>query len=185
MDTTAAWRQHRLSVYRYLRRRLPSRELAEDLVQETFLRLHRAPPDTATPEQLRVWLLRTAHNLVVDHYRAQRDEVGIDESLAADDGDRGTALRTLEPCIAPLAARLPGPYRAALLWDLAGLPQQEIARRQNIGLSGAKSRIQRARLLLKGEFERCCRYHFNHADVLVGYSAHAGDGPVPQTGGCP
>lgn len=168
--TAAAWQQHRDSVYRYLRRRLPNAELAEDLVQETFLRLHRTSPQTDTPAQLRAWLLRTARNLVVDHYRAQRDEVEVDDTLAADSGDRAASLRTLEPCIAPLAERLPEQYRAALLWDLAGVPQQEIAARQNIGLSGAKSRVQRARSLLQQEFQHCCRYHFDHADMLIGYT---------------
>ncbi len=174
-DTEAAWRNHSSEVYRYLRRRLPNAELAEDLVQETFLRLHRTPPQTDAPAPLRAWLLRTARNLIVDHYRAQRDEVGIDDSLAADNGDRAASLRALEPCIAPLAERLPEHYRAALLWDLAGLPQQEIAARQHIGLSGAKSRVQRARTLLQQEFQHCCRYHFDHADVLIGYTPLATD----------
>lgn len=173
MTTATAWQQHRLGVYRYLRHRLLSRELAEDLLQETFLRLHRTPPPVDDPAQLRPWLLRTAHNLVVDHYRAQRDEVGIDETSLADQGDRAASLRTLEPCIAPLAGRLSEPYRNALLWDLDGLAQEEIAKRQQLSLSGAKSRIQRARILLQKEFEHCCRYHFNHADVLVGYSPRA------------
>lgn len=170
MATATAWQQHRVGVYRYLRRRLPNRELAEDLLQETFLRLHRTPPPADAPAPLRAWLLRTAHNLVVDHYRGQRAEIAIDATSLVDEGDRAASLRTLEPCIVPLAARLPEAYRDALLWDLDGMAQQEIARRQQLSLSGAKSRIQRARHLLQKEFERCCRYHFDHADVLVGYS---------------
>lgn len=54
---------------RFLIRRLPSREVAEDLMQEAFIRLTRAqgPPPIRDPK---AWLFRAARNLVVDHYRA-------------------------------------------------------------------------------------------------------------------
>lgn len=172
-STGAAWQQHRDSVYRYLRRRVGNAELAEDLVQETFLRLHRTPPANRGEAELRAWLLRTARNLLVDHYRARRDEVELDEATPAN-SDSAAALRTLEPCITPLAGRLPEHYRSALLWDLEGMTQQEIAQRQSISLSGAKSRVQRARILLQQEFQRCCRYHFDHADTLIGYTPRTG-----------
>jgi RNA polymerase sigma-70 factor (ECF subfamily) len=168
MSTAAAWQQHRTSVYRYLRRRLSSREQAEDLTQETFLRLHRAPPQAKESTQLRAWLLRTAHNLIVDFYRARRDDVPLEEAEAV--AEAAPSLRSLEPCIAPLAAKLPEGYRSALLWDLDGIAQQEIARRQSVSLSGAKSRVQRARALLQREFERCCRYHFDADGVLLAYT---------------
>lgn len=177
MPITAAWRQHRQSVYRYLRRRLPDKAHAEDLTQETFLRFLQSPPPVSDPAPVRAWLLRVAHNLVVDHYRAQRNEIPLDQAdPAAETGSR--LFRELESCIAPLAGRLPESYRTALLWDLEGLPQQEIARRQNLSLSGAKSRVQRARSLLKVEFERCCHYHFDAEGSMTGY------GPRARTDSC-
>jgi RNA polymerase sigma-70 factor (ECF subfamily) len=96
------------------------------------------------PAQLRAWLLRTAHNLLIDHVRARKPEVPLDESLPLV-GNETATWRAFEPCIVPLAQRLPEDYRSALLWDLDGVPQQEIAERQGLGLSGAKSRVQRAR----------------------------------------
>lgn len=153
--TSRAWQQHRTMVLGYLRRRLSDPMLAEDLTQETFLRLHRAQPEFHEPAQLRAWLLRTARHLLIDHIRARRSEVPLDESLPL--VDNGSAVwRAYEPCIVPLAQRLPEDYRAALLWDLDGVPQHAIAERQGIGLSGAKSRVQRARGLLATEFARCC-----------------------------
>jgi RNA polymerase sigma-70 factor (ECF subfamily) len=153
--TTSAWHQHSTFVQGYLCRRLHDPMLAEDLTQETFLRLHRAQPELQKPAQLRAWLLRTAHNLLIDHVRARKPEVPLDESLPLV-GNETATWRAFEPCIVPLAQRLPEDYRSALLWDLDGVPQQEIAERQGLGLSGAKSRVQRARGLLAAEFSRCC-----------------------------
>ncbi len=168
--TADAWHRHRASVYRYLRRRLPEREQAEDLTQETFLRLCRATPPLLEPAQVRAWLFHTARNLIADHYRARRNEVSLDEVSVPLETDAASSLLALEPCIAPLAARLPASYGAALLWDLEGVPQAEIARRQSLSLSGAKSQVQRARGLLRQEFERCCQYHFGPDGALVAYT---------------
>lgn len=153
--TASAWQQHRPVILGYLRRRVTDPMLVEDLTQEVFLRLHKAPPPRAEPPQLRAWLLRIAHNLLVDHYRASKGEVPLDEALHLS-ANEPAPWRAFEPCIETLAQRLPGAYRAALLWDLDGMPQQEIAQRQGIGLSGAKSRVQRARVLLTQEFVQCC-----------------------------
>lgn len=153
--TTTAWHQHHAVVLGYLRRRVADPALAEDLTQETFLRLHRSQPMPQESVQLRAWLLRTARNLWVDHIRASRPEVPLDEALPIADAEPAV-WRAFEACIVPLAQRLPEDYRAALLWDLDGVPQRMIADRQGIGLSGAKSRVQRARGLLAQEFARCC-----------------------------
>lgn len=153
--TANAWRQHRSAVLGYLRRRAGDAMLAEDLAQEAFLRLHKAQPALSEPQQVRAWLLRTAHNLLVDHFRAGRGEVPLDEALPVA-AEEPAAWRVFEPCIETLAQRLPADYRMALLWDLDGVPQRTIAARQGLGLSGAKSRVQRARNLLAREFVQCC-----------------------------
>lgn len=165
-QTTQAWYRHRSTVVGYLRRRLRDPMLVEDLTQETFLRLHRAQPSLAEPLQLRAWLLRTARHLLIDHIRARKPEQPLDERLEPAAPEPAT-WRAFEPCIAPLAQRLPDIYRTALLWDLDGIPQQEIAQRQGIGLSGAKSRVQRARVLLAQAFAHCCDDLSDPDDALL------------------
>lgn len=153
--TTQAWQQYGSTVRRYLRRRLSDPMQVDDLTQDTFLRLHRAQPDLQDPAQLRAWLLRTAHNLLVDYLRASRAPATLDDltPLAADEPP---AWRAFEPCIVPLAQWLPETYRAALLWDLDGVAQQEIAGpaghrsvgRQIAGSAGARAACSGVRALL-------------------------------------
>lgn len=162
-----AWERHRHALQGFLRRRLADPTLAEDMTQEVFLRLQQAQPEVHDPKHMRAWLLRTARNLLVDYYRSRREHLAADDDIPSVP-DPAASLRQLEPCIAPLLARLPEPYRGALTLDLEGFTQREIARRQGVGLSGAKSRVQRARDLLQRQFERCCDYVFDHDDVLVG-----------------
>ena len=51
------------------RRHLRSTELARDVVQQTFLQVHRARRDFRTGAKLRPWVFTIATNLVREHYR--------------------------------------------------------------------------------------------------------------------
>jgi RNA polymerase sigma factor (sigma-70 family) len=87
-----AYQEHAPAVLAFLGRRLPSRDEAEDLLQETFVRAIRA--GNAREEQLRYYLLTTARHLLVNRLRRPRlvvpaDELaarrgGADEDLARD-----------------------------------------------------------------------------------------------------
>ena len=79
----AAWYDaHRSTVYRYVRFRTATRESAEDVTSEVFLKalrsLHRYDPSLASP---RTWLLRIARNAVTDHLRALRRRGSLHVSL--------------------------------------------------------------------------------------------------------
>lgn len=175
IDIITAWERHQSAVSGFLRHRLASRADAEDLLQETFLRLHRArPPGLTDSSAVRAWLLHTARNLLVDHYRAARPTGTLQDDPADDGRHLPTPLESLQPCIAPLVAKLPEKYRQALSLDLEGIPQQAIALRQGVGLSGAKSRVQRARNLLRREFDRCCAFSHDDDGSLLDYRKRPG-----------
>jgi RNA polymerase sigma-70 factor (ECF subfamily) len=53
------------------------------------------------------------------------------------------------------------------LAEIEGLPQQEVADRLGLSLSGAKSRIQRGRAMFKKELEQCCRFEFDRRGNLM------------------
>jgi RNA polymerase sigma-70 factor, ECF subfamily len=66
--------------------------------------------------------------------------------------------------------QLPEHYReAVILSELQGLTQKEVAKVQGTSLSGAKSRVQRGRALLKNMLDDCCRLEFDHRGRLCGY----------------
>jgi RNA polymerase sigma factor (sigma-70 family) len=73
----AAYEAHGPAVLAFLGRRLPSRDEAEDLLQETFVRAIRA--GNAREEQLRYYLLTTARHLLVNRLRRPRVVVAADE----------------------------------------------------------------------------------------------------------
>lgn len=97
----AAYEEHAPAVLAFLGRRLPSREEAEDLLQETFVRAIRA--GNARQEQLRYYLLTTARHLLVNRLRRPRLVVGA-EALPGARAAGDDALPSLEAVVDAQAA---------------------------------------------------------------------------------
>jgi RNA polymerase sigma-70 factor (ECF subfamily) len=77
----------------------------------------------------------------------------------------------------PLLGALPTPYRQALaLAEVEGLSQREIAGLEGLSLSGAKSRVQRARRMLRAALLSCCRVELDRHGSVLDY--------VPLRAGC-
>jgi putative glutamine amidotransferase len=144
MTTEAIYERHSAGLIRRLQRMLGSRESAEDLAQEAFLRLwQRAPADLAPAEQA-AWLQRTATNLAIDELRRRRhrDHGQLEEeAVAALSGDGAEAL-TVREALARLSAH---ERLLVLLRFQAGLSHAEIAETLAISTDAARKRVERAR----------------------------------------
>jgi RNA polymerase sigma-70 factor (ECF subfamily) len=81
-DFATWYHEHRSTVFRFVRFRVATREAAEDVTSEVFMKAlrsyHRYDPDRASP---RTWLLRIARNAVTDHLRALKRRGSLHVSL--------------------------------------------------------------------------------------------------------
>lgn len=156
------WAELTSQVRRFVGRRLSDPHAADDVTQDVMLKVQAQLGELPPEEKLSAWVWRVARNAIVDHYRARgvRDHGSIDEAQVPDGtgaDEQHEAVRELTPCLNKLIAHLPEPYRQALtLADLEGLSQQELAERAGVSLSGAKSRVQRARQQLRELILDCC-----------------------------
>src|SRR5512146_737083 len=82
-STAAAALVHRVSpqIHRYFLAQLASRRHADDLLQETWLRIHEARHTYRTGEPLLPWLYAIARHIRVDHYRKARRTTAREEGL--------------------------------------------------------------------------------------------------------
>lgn len=157
-----AWQEivhtHTRRIYNLCYRFTASREEAQDLTQEVFLRVFRTLKSyDAGQGALGVWMHRVARNLLIDHYRAtrhQRASVSLEDELPrleekpsrALPPDRGVALGELSAAIQQALARLSPELReAVILRDLQGLEYREIAQVLEVPEGTVKSRINRGR----------------------------------------
>jgi RNA polymerase sigma factor (sigma-70 family) len=144
MTAEAIYQQHSASLIRRLERMVGSRESAEDLAQEAFLRLWQRAPAGLAPAEQAAWLRRTATNLALDELRRRkvRDHRELeDEAIAALSSDGSEALAVRES----LARLSPHERLLVLLRFQAGLSYGEIGETLAITTEAARKRVARAR----------------------------------------
>ncbi|MBY5994156.1 RNA polymerase sigma factor SigZ [Ferrimonas balearica] len=164
------WQQHRAQLRQYISKRVDDSATVDDLLQEVYLKAHTQLHQLRAQGSLTAWLYRIAHNTIMDHHRQQRRWQALPEAdeLAAPEPDQaGLAHQELAQCLVPLIDELPERYRVPLkLAELEGMGQQAIADRLDLSLSGAKSRVQRARQQLRQKLTACCDIEVGRGGVL-------------------
>jgi RNA polymerase sigma-70 factor (ECF subfamily) len=152
----ALWREYRVRLRAFVARRVRDADAVDDIVQDIYVKAHTGLHALRSQERIAAWLYRIAANAIADHFRAQRPTEELPEDLPAPEQQRDCTAE-LARCVAPFLAGLPETYRSALqLSEINGLPQREVAERLGLSLSGAKSRVQRGRKLLRERFLECC-----------------------------
>lgn len=171
-STDAIWTHMSSDLRRFIRRRVSDDHVADDLLQDTFVRVHRNIGTLQEADRLAAWVYRIARNVINDHHRkAPSSAVALADADPADDGDDHlTQLRCRCGWLDEMIQSLPQGYRDAVqLAEIDGLSQQEVADRLGLSLSGAKSRIQRGRAMLKDALDRCCRFEFDSRGNMMDY----------------
>lgn len=174
-----SWSAHRLALYRFVLARVRDEAAAEDIVQDVLARAYAQRGSLKAPSRLRAWLYRITRNAIVDYYRSRKPTEPLPEDLEreAEAGGDNTAEHELARCLLPLLETMPEPYRTALkLVEFDGLKQREAARRLGISSSGAKSRVQRARRMLRDALLECCRIELDSRGHVMDYEPGEGCG---------
>jgi len=159
---------------RYLQRLVADAAIAEDLLQETLIRVARGLPDFDGRSSLKTWTFTIATRVGMDHFRKLGDKpqtVEESETTELPDSeptpDERLALTQMNACVREVIASLPTDYRAAiLLHDLGGLSIRETATACGCSEANAKVRIHRARAKLKAALQKACSFYHNEDNVL-------------------
>lgn len=169
-STDAVWTALSADLRRFIRRRVADDHVADDLLQETFVRIHRRIDALSDENRLAAWVYRIARNVVNDHYRRDAAAaVPLAEIHVAEEADPLAPLRAgASVWLEELVRQLPETYREAVqLAEIDGLSQQQVAERLGLSLSAAKSRVHRGRAQLKQVLDRCCDFRFDRRGNLV------------------
>lgn len=172
-------RRHQQPLVNFIARFINDRNSAEDLAQETFIRIfkaaHRYKPGRA---HFKTWMYHIAKNLCKNELRnrERRDKYRVDNVIDSGSDSNGDseeidlivntpANQAFQPEVAlerkelrnalqKAIAELPEQYRLPLvLRDLQGLSYEEISEVLELRSGTTKSRINRARLMLKDKLK--------------------------------
>jgi RNA polymerase sigma-70 factor (ECF subfamily) len=159
---------------RYLGRYVGDPALADDLLQETLIRITRSLPSFAGRASLKTWAFSIATRVAADHFRQpvhRAHIVDIGETPELADGepaiDQRLVVDEMNACLRKVIDSLPEDYRAALvLHELEGLTADQIADALGCSVATAKIRIHRGRLRLKEALQGECDFYRDRENVL-------------------
>ncbi len=155
--------RHSRRVRDYIRMMVKDADLADDIFQETFIKVVRVIDEGRYNDNGKFlsWVLRIAHNKVIDHFRAQRQATMVSESSAGYNvlGTMRFAEQTVEDRIVgeqiegelrDLVGLLPDEQREVVeLRYFAGLSFKEIAEQTDVSINTALGRMRYALINLR------------------------------------
>ena len=155
--------------------------ITDEILQEVFIKIHVNIGSLKDETKINNWVFQLTRNTITDYYRKQNvrfeEEEKIDEFKQIDlskedfiinENDRNLS-EEITSGLRPLIESLPYKYSQALiLTEYEGLSQVELAKKLKISTSGAKSRVQRARKMIKDSLLNCCHYEFDKYGTVIG-----------------
>ena len=167
MDTKDIWKLHADDIKYFILSKVKDEVIADDLLQETFIKVHTKLNTLKDEDKLKSWLFSIARYTVLDYFRSKKlvyettDEDFIFEEQKLE--------HTEVDCLHGIIKSLPKKYRDPLfLSDIKGIKQQQIANQLNLALPTIKSQIQRGRKMIAQGFVDCCDFVINDQGFLVG-----------------
>jgi RNA polymerase sigma-70 factor, ECF subfamily len=166
----------RHAVRRFIGARVQQAAVADDLTQDVFLKVLRQLPRVRDPRRVIGWIFQIARREVADHFRRARPtEVFSEEHDASTSAppemlerEEARLREDLGAYVRSVVDGLPAPYRKALLLtDHQGLTQVELAQRIGRSVSAAKSRVQRARAMVRATIDACCHFDVDRYGRVV------------------
>jgi len=171
-DSVAAlWSELSAPLRRYIRTRIANAADAEDVLQEVFIRVHRQLSTLRDTSKLQGWVYRIARNAIIDNLRTLKSR--REHAASPEDGvdiakPSGSEALDLTPTLRRMVDELPGHYRDALIrHEFEGQPIRSLATSLGISETATKSRVRRARMLIRQMLDQCCRFEFDRRGRVI------------------
>jgi RNA polymerase sigma-70 factor (ECF subfamily) len=168
--TEKVWDEFNAELKHFILKRVPDEPGAEDILQDVFLKIHTHIDTLRESDKLQSWVYQIARNAITDYFRTYKPTPDIPEMSYMPEDPFDDVVSDLLPYVRDLVDSLPPDYRQALiLTEYEGLTQRQVAEKLGISVSGAKSRVQRAREKVKLMLLRCCHFEFDRLGRIINY----------------
>ncbi|MCX7548248.1 sigma-70 family RNA polymerase sigma factor [Xanthomarina sp. F1114] len=167
MTTQTIWNLYADDIKHFILSKVKNPVIAEDLLQDTFIKIHTKKDSLNDTEKLKAWTFSVARYTVLDYFRKNKISTTLSETDIVFIENKNE--HTEHDCLHGIIKQLPKKYRDPLfLADIKGLKQAQVAEQLKLPLPTIKSQIQRARKLITQGYMDCCDLKMNSKGVLVG-----------------
>ncbi|MEM6700228.1 MAG: sigma-70 family RNA polymerase sigma factor [Bacteroidota bacterium] len=174
MKVNQIWDIYKDEVYFFILKQLKNKDAAEEVLQNSFLKVCLYLNSLKEQKKLRAWIFQIARNEIINYFnqsskQSKTELPKLEEEQEIDDDIC---------CLDRFVEQLPETYRATIeLLYFQGKKQHEVAETLDISLANVKARVRRGKAMLKQNLQECCQYELNKYGDLVGESdcAHCAD----------
>ncbi|MBO6547255.1 MAG: sigma-70 family RNA polymerase sigma factor [Balneolaceae bacterium] len=168
-NTQQIWDSLKESLFYFIVKRVKDEELTRDILQEVFIKIHVKLDQLKDPEKVKAWAYQITRNQIAEHFRKTENTVALSE-FREEQLSEGFESDDIDfCCFENFVEELPPKYGKVIsLINVEGKKQYEAAEELNLSLPNVKSRVYRAKEMLKQKFVDCCRFSLNEHGLLVG-----------------
>ncbi len=113
--TEKIWHEYQQKLLAFIRTKVNENDIAEDILQEVFIKIHSQISSLEEETKLRSWIYQITRNTIIDHYRTKKTQYDLPEWLEQPEPDDEAIIRQeLSLCLTPMIKRLPKKYRLAI-----------------------------------------------------------------------
>lgn len=144
-------------LYGFTLKQVKNPEDAKDIVQEVCLKVQLNIHQLKHSSKLTAWIYQITRNTIIDHYRKMNKSlVSVDDLILGESEGHSFEYAQLSECINGKINQLTNEYKEAIILTyLKNFSQKELAQHLQLSYSGTKSRVQKARNLLKKDLLDC------------------------------
>lgn len=166
----------------YILKKVKDKTISEDIVQEVMVKLLESHQKSTEIKNIKAWLFQVSRNTIYDYYQKNKLVYNLDNDWDLEGAETDFSKIVVSDYVIPMINLLPKEYGTLLkLSDIDKVPQKEIAKQFNLGLSATKMRIQRGRLKLRELFVECCDITYDKNGNFAGCTIKPSCEPLQET----
>ncbi|MDB4292086.1 RNA polymerase sigma factor SigZ [Maribacter sp.] len=165
------WEDLNGELFKFIYGRVNNEHIAKDILQEVFLKIQLNINQLKNTSKLTSWVYQITRNAIFDHFRKSKKEHTLIDNLDFPENESSNIpYGKLSDCINSKIEALQEKHKQAIvLTSFKEYSQKDLAAQLQISYSGTKSRIQKAREILKEELLNCPRVEADAAGKLIDY----------------
>lgn len=164
-----SWQAHENELRNYLQHRVGDSHLAEDMLQDVFVKAMRQGSGFCELDNPRAWLFQVARNALVDYRRLHRETIELPDDIP-EPAEHAEPVAALSGCVGRVLTELSAQDRDIIeQCDLSGMKQQDYAAMHGLTLAAVKSRLLRARQRMRDTMSVNCKVQYDAHGKVEGH----------------
>lgn len=172
-EIEAIWMDLNGELYKFIYSRVNDEHIAKDILQEVFYKIQLNIDQLKNTTKLTSWVYQITRNSIIDYFRkSKKVNRNIEDFDFAEKEDDNLDYSRLSDCINQKVDSLSEKHKEAIvLTAFKNYSQKELSQKLKLSYTGTKSRVQKAREILKEDILNCPRVEADTAGKLIDYDS--------------